>query len=120
MLYCLDMIQFKGNKVLSARTFGYFTNKKLKDLENIVVNNITDIWETIYKYAIIFKMPTNTLYADCYTSIYKAYKVVIPEPFNWDKVTYEEIKKESLPIEIKRMYSDLAIEEIIQEEENND
>ena len=117
MLYCLDVIQVKGHKLMSMRTLGYFTAKKLKDLEDIIKNNITDIWETIYTYAIIYKMPTNKLYADCYTSIYKAYKVIIPTPFDFFSVKYEEIKKENLPLEVKRCYTDLAIDEIIQEEE---
>lgn len=61
-------------------------------------------------------MPENTLYCDCYMSIFKAYKVVLSEPFNWDKVTYEEIEKDSLPKEIKKYYTDINIEHLFDED----
>ena len=32
-----------GNKVYDSRIFGVFTKRKLKDLRNIIVNNITDL-----------------------------------------------------------------------------
>jgi len=118
MLYGLRTYQVKQNKIVASATLGYFTNKKLHELENIVLNNTTDICETIYNYAVIYKMPTNQLYAGCYTTIYKAYKVVsLKKPYKYDEIRYEEIEKTKLPLDIRCRYSDLAIEEIIQEEE---
>lgn len=118
MLYGLRTFQVKSNKVIGVATLGYFTNKKLHELEDIVINNTTDICETIYNYAVIYKVPTNQLYAGCYTSIYKAYKVVnLKKPYKYDEIRYEEIEKAKLPLDIRCRFSDLAIEEIIQEEE---
>lgn len=121
MLYGLRTYEVKKNKVVSCASLGYFTNKKLHELENIVLNNTTDICETIYNYAVIYKLPTNQLYAGCYATIFKAYKVItLKKPYKYDDVRYEEIEKTKLPLDIRRRYTDLAIDEIIQEEEQND
>ena len=118
LLYGLKTFEVKKGTVVAATTLGYFTKTKLKELEEIVLNNTTDIHETIYNYAVIYKVPTNQLYAFCYTSVYKAYKVVVPQkPYKYSDVKYEEIDKTKLPLEVRQYFTDLAIEEIISEEE---
>lgn len=118
LLYGLKTFEVKKGTVVAATTLGYFTKTKLKELEEIVLNNTTDIHETIYNYAVIYKVPTNQLYAFCYTSIYKAYKAVVPQkPYKYNDVTYEEIDKSKLPLEVRQYFTDLAIEEIIPEED---
>ena len=112
MLYGLDVIQIKKNQISNLRTLGYFTEDKLITLENIVKNNVTDIWETSYTYAVIYKVPENTLYYTWYRSIYKVFKVVIPEDKQYDAVKYEELNVEAIPNRIKDCYVDINVEEV--------
>ena len=116
MLYCLEMISVKDNKVYDSRIFGVFTKRKLNDLRNIIINNITDLWEFYYKYAIIYTIPENVLYCDCYESFFEAYKVSLPKEYleakekgfshkecddiikeKWNEVKYIKKKKEEVP-----------------------
>ncbi len=105
MLYGLQMFQVKNESVKDRWILGYFTKERLNDLENIVRNNITDIWETCYNYAVIFKVPENVLYFDSYKNIYKSFKVVVPE--HLDLVSYQEVEIDSLPQIVKEYFTSI-------------
>lgn len=132
MLYILEMISVKDNKIYDTRDFGIFTEDSLNDLRNIIINNVTDIWECYYKYALIKKAPENILYVDCYYSPFELYEVVIPEEmlegrnkFNRNEITVEQyiqIEKENsqkiiykkvddIPSFIKDRYMNIPLEE---------
>lgn len=124
MLYSLEMLSIKNNEIYDNRIFGVFTEDKLSTLRNIIINNVTDIWEFYYKYAVIFKVPENTLYIDCYASLFEVYKVVIPEQIIQaknltseqklaiekqyiDDVKFEKVHESEIPEYIKNRYKGL-------------
>lgn len=81
MLYLLEALHCKNSKVEDSRIFGVFTEDKLDELRNIIINNISDLWEFYYRYLAIVKIPDNVLYVDCYTKLFELYEVSLPQEY---------------------------------------
>ncbi len=54
-MYFLTTLQIKNENLINSRCVGYFKN--FKDAEDVIINNIADLNETIYNYAIIENIP---------------------------------------------------------------
>lgn len=124
-MYLLTAIHCKDGKILDTRYFGLYTEDQIDELRDIVINNVTDLWEFYYRYMAIVKIPENTLYVDIYRELFELYEVSLPkecygkstrevneilkEKFN--EVKFNLVKKEDIPQYISQAYRGLILTE---------